>query len=348
LTQNQPTKPFLEVLSGRRQPVPPIWMMRQAGRYLPEYREVRAKAGGFLDLCFTPEFAAEVTLQPIRRFNFDAAIIFSDILVLPYALGREVRFEVGEGPRLEPLDTPEKVETLARRADFGKLEPVCEALRRVRRELDPKIALIGFCGAPWTVATYMVAGQGTPDQAPARMMAYSHPKAFAAIIDVLVENSIQYLLSQLAAGADVLQIFDTWAGVLPPREFARWSVEPTKAIVEGVRAKAPDAKIIGFPRGAGAMLPGYVEATGVDAVSIDWAAEPSLIRERVQNRVAVQGNLDPLALIAGGAALDSAVDDVLENYAGGRLIFNLGHGIQPETPIAHVERMLKRVRAYRG
>jgi uroporphyrinogen decarboxylase len=268
--------------------------------------------------------------------------------VIPYALGREVRFEVGEGPRLEPLDTPEKVETLARRADFGKLEPVYEALRRVRRELDPKIALIGFCGAPWTVATYMVAGQSTPDQAPARMMAYRHPEAFAKIIDVLVENSIQYLLSQLAAGADVLQIFDTWAGVLPPREFARWSVEPTKAIVEGVRAKAPDARIIGFPRGAGAMLPGYVEATGVDAVSIDWAAEPSLIRERVQNRVAVQGNLDPLALIAGGAALDSAVDDVLANYARGRLIFNLGHGIQPETPIAHVERMLKRVRAYRG
>jgi uroporphyrinogen decarboxylase len=323
-------------------------MMRQAGRYLPEYREVRAKAGGFLDLCFTPEFAAEVTLQPIRRFNFDAAIIFSDILVVPYALGREVRFEVGEGPRLEPLDTPEKVETLARRADFGKLKPVYEALRRVRRDLDPKIALIGFCGAPWTVATYMVAGQGTPDQAPARMMAYSHPEAFADIIDVLVANSIQYLLSQLAAGADVLQIFDTWAGVLPPREFARWSVEPTKAIVEGVRAKAPDAKIIGFPRGAGAMLPGYVEATGVDAVSIDWTAEPSLIRERVQNRVAVQGNLDPLALIAGGAALDSAVDDVLANYARGRLIFNLGHGIQPETPIAHVEQMLKRVRTYRG
>jgi len=322
-------------------------MMRQAGRYLPEYRDVRAKAGGFLDLCFTPEFAAEVTLQPIRRFNFDAAIIFSDILVIPYALGREVRFEVGEGPRLDPLDLPDKVETLARKADFTKLEPVYEALRRVRRELDPKIALIGFCGAPWTVATYMVAGQGTPDQAPARMMAYRHPRAFSEIIDVLVENSIQYLLSQLDAGADVLQIFDTWAGVLPPREFARWSVEPTRRIVAGVRAKVPGARIIGFPRGAGALLPGYVEATGVDAVSIDWAAEPSLIRERVQTKVAVQGNLDPLALIAGGAALDSAVDDVLANYAKGRLIFNLGHGIQPETPIAHVEQMLQRVRAYR-
>ncbi len=323
-------------------------MMRQAGRYLPEYRELRARAGGFLDLCFTPELAAEVTLQPIRRFDFDAAIIFSDILVIPYALGREVRFEAGEGPRLEPLDLPDKVETLARQADFGKLEPVYEALRRVRRELDSRTALIGFCGAPWTVATYMVAGQGTPDQAPARMMAYRHPEAFANIIDVLVENSIEYLLGQLKAGADVLQIFDTWAGVLPPREFVRWSIEPTRRIVEGVRKKTPDAKIIGFPRGAGALLPRYVEATGVDAVSIDWAAEPALIRERVQTRVAVQGNLDPLVLIAGGAALDSAVDDVLANFAKGRLIFNLGHGIQPETPIAHVAQMLKRVRAYKG
>jgi uroporphyrinogen decarboxylase len=348
LTQTPTVKPFVEVLSGRRQAVPPIWMMRQAGRYLPEYRELRAKAGGFLDLCFTPEFAAEVTLQPIRRFGFDAAIIFSDILVIPYALGRSVRFEVGEGPRLDPLDTPDKVGTLSAKADFTKLEPVYEALRRVRRELDPTIALIGFCGAPWTVATYMVAGQGTPDQAPARMMAYKHPDAFAKIIDVLVQNSIQYLLGQLEAGADVLQIFDTWAGVLPPREFQRWSVEPTRRIVEGVRAKIPGTRIIGFPRGAGAQLPGYVEATGVDAVSIDWAAEPSLVRERVQSRVAIQGNLDPLALIAGGDALDRSVDDVLSNYAGGRLIFNLGHGIQPQTPIAHVERMLKRVRAYRG
>lgn len=338
------TKPFIDVLSGQRQAVPPMWMMRQAGRYLPEYREVRAKAGGFLDLCFNPALAAEVTLQPIRRFGFDAAIIFSDILVIPYALGRSVRFEVGEGPRLEPLDDPAKVATLAPRADFGKLEPVFEALKIVRGALDPKVALIGFCGAPWTVATYMVAGHGTPDQAPARMMAYRHPEAFAKIIDVLVESSIDYLLAQLAAGADALQIFDTWAGVLPPAEFARWSTEPTRRIVEGVRAKVPGAKIIGFPRGAGAQLPGYVEATDLNAVSIDWTAEPAFIRERVQGKVAVQGNLDPLALITGGAALDRAVDNVLANFAQGRFIFNLGHGIQPETPIAHVEQMIKRVR----
>ena len=348
MTPKIAANPFLDVLSGQRRAVPPIWMMRQAGRYLPEYRELRAKAGGFLDLCFTPEFAAEVTLQPIRRFGFDAAIIFSDILVIPYALGRAVRFEAGEGPRLDPLDTPKKIKTLASRADFAKLEPVFEALRRVRSALAPEVALIGFCGAPWTVATYMVAGQATPDQAPARIMAYSYPDAFAKIIDALVENSIEYLLGQLEAGADALQIFDTWAGVLSPREFARWSIEPTRRIVAGVRAKAPGAKIIGFPRGAGAHLPDYVEATGVDAVSIDWAAEPRLIRERVQAKVAVQGNLDPLVLIAGGAALDAAIDDVLSNYAQGRLVFNLGHGILPETPIAHVERMVARVRAYRG
>jgi uroporphyrinogen decarboxylase len=344
LTQPAAPKPFLEVLSGKALPVPPIWMMRQAGRYLPEYRELRARAGSFLKLCFTPEYAAEVTLQPIRRFNFDAAIIFSDILVIPYALDRSVRFEAGEGPRLDPLDTPEKVRALAREADFSKLEPVYEALRRVRGELAPEIALIGFCGAPWTVATYMIAGHGTPDQAPARLFAYREPEAFAHLIDILVEASIGYLTGQLAAGADVLQIFDTWAGVLPPAEFERWSIEPTRRIIEGVRAKVPGAKFIGFPRGAAGLLPSYAARTGVDGVSIDWTAEPSFIRDQVQNRVAVQGNLDPLALIAGGAALDRAVDDILTSYGKGRLIFNLGHGILPETPIAHVEQMVARVR----
>ena len=219
---------------------------------------------------------------------------------------------------------------------------------RTGARLPKETALIGFCGAPWTVATYMVAGQGTPDQAPARMLAYRHPEAFAKIIDVLVENSIQYLVGQLKAGADALQIFDTWAGVLPPREFQRWSIEPARRIVEGVRKQVADARIIGFPRGAAGQLPAYVEATGVNAVSIDWTADPSLIRERVQSKVAVQGNLDPLALIAGGTALDRAVDDVLANYGKGRLIFNLGHGIQPETPIAHVEQMARRVREYKG
>ena len=338
----------MDVLSGARQAIPPVWMMRQAGRYLPEYREVRAKAGGFLNLCFTPELAAEVTLQPVRRFGFDAAILFSDILVIPHALGCAVRFGAGEGPRLEPIDTVEAISALPGQVDADILAPVCETLRLAKRKLDGSVTLLGFCGAPWTVATYMVAGEGTADQAPARIFAYRHPEAFQKLIDILVDASISYLCSQLQAGADAVQLFDTWAGTLPAEQFARWSIEPARKIVSGVRAKIPNARIIGFPRGAGAMLPAYVERTGVDAVSIDWAAEPELIRQRVQSRVAVQGNLDPLVLIAGGEALDRAVEGVLSNYANGRLIFNLGHGIQPETPIANVERMLRRVRDRRG
>jgi len=341
---NPQTKPVLEVLAGRRQAVPPVWFMRQAGRYLPEYRELRAKAGGFLDLCFTPEWATEVTLQPIRRFGFDAAILFSDILVVPHALGRTVTFEVGEGPRLEPLDNAAKLNTLATQADERVFAPVYEAVRRVKAALPPSVALLGFCGAPWTVATYMVAGRGTPDQAPARILAYREPQAFGRMIDILVDVSSRYLIEQLKAGADAVQIFDTWAGVLPPREFARWSIAPVRQIIENVRRDIPDARIIGFPRGAGASLAHYVDQVPVNAVSIDWMAEPSFVRERIQSRIPVQGNLDPLALLAGGAALDRAVDDILETYGKGALIFNLGHGILPETPIVHVEQTLRRIR----
>jgi uroporphyrinogen decarboxylase len=338
------SKPLLDVLAGRRQAVPPVWFMRQAGRYLPEYRALRAKAGSFLDLCFTPEWAAEVTLQPIRRFHFDAAILFSDILVVPHALGRAVTFEAGEGPRLEPLDDAAKLGTLATQADERVFAPVYEAVRRVKAALPPHVALLGFCGAPWTVATYMVAGRGTPDQAPARVLAYREPDALARMIDILTDVSSRYLVEQLKAGADAVQIFDTWAGVLPPREFARWCIEPVRKIVDNVRRDVPDAKVIGFPRGAGASLGDYVTRVPVNAVSIDWAAEPAFVRERVQSRVAVQGNLDPLVLLAGGAALDRAVDDIIESYGGGPLIFNLGHGILPETPIAHVEQTLRRIR----
>jgi len=343
-----PAKPVLDVLSGRRAPAPPLWMMRQAGRYLPEYRELRAKAGGFLDLVFNPELSAEITLQPIRRFGFDAAIIFSDLPLIPHALGQHVRYEPNEGPRLEPLATPAAIDAVQRRADAAVYAPTCEAIRIVKRALDASTTLLGFCGAPWTVATYMIAGQGTADQAPARLFAYRHPQAFAKLMDILVDAAVDFLIGQLDAGADAVQLFDTWAGVLPSGEFARWCTAPTKKIVHGVRAQRPGAKIIGFPRGAGGNLPDYVDATGVDGVSFDWAAEPTLIRERVQSKVAVQGNLDPLALLAGGDALDRAVDDVLTNFAGGRFIFNLGHGILPETPIANVERMVARVRAFRG
>ena len=337
-------KPILEVLSGRAQPTPPVWFMRQAGRYLPEYRALRERAGSFLDLCFTPELAAEVTLQPIRRFGFDAAILFSDILVVPHALGRTVTFEAGEGPRLEPLDDAAKLNALATDADHTVFAPVYETVRRVKHALPPNVALLGFCGAPWTVATYMVAGRGTPDQAPARLMAYREPEGFARMIDILVAVSSRYLVEQLRAGADAVQIFDTWAGVLPPPELARWSITPTQKIIANVRAEIPDAKIIGFPRGAGASLSRYVANVPVNAVSIDWTAEPSFVREHVQRRIAIQGNLDPLALLAGGVALDRAIDEILENFAKGPFIFNLGHGILPETPIAHVEQTLRRIR----
>jgi uroporphyrinogen decarboxylase len=340
---SNPTKPILEVLSGQRQPIPPVWFMRQAGRYLPEYRALRERAGSFLKLCFTPELAAEITLQPIRRFGFDAAILFSDILIVPHALGRSVSFETGEGPRLEPLDVS-ALDALRTEADEAVLAPVYEAVRLVKRELPPGVALIGFCGAPWTVATYMIAGRGTPDQAPARLFAYSEPEPFARLLDILVDVSSRYLIEQIRAGAEAIQIFDTWAGVLPAAEFQRWCIEPVRRIVENVRHEIPDAKIIGFPRGCGASLTTYLDQVPVNAVSLDWTAEPAFVREKVQSRVAVQGNLDPLVLLAGGGALDRGVDDVLTNYAGAPFIFNLGHGILPDTPIAHVEQTLRRVR----
>lgn len=337
------TKPLLQVLEGHAQEIPPVWMMRQAGRYLPEYREVRAKAGGFLNLCFTPELAAEVTLQPIRRFNFDAAILFSDILVMPLALGRKVEFLAGEGPKLEPMKDAASLSGLRERVDHDVLAPVYETVRRVKAGLPANTTLIGFCGAPWTVATYMVAGEGTSDQGPARLFAYRDPENFKRIIDRLVQGSIEYLVAQLKAGADCVQIFDTWAGILPPEQFDRWCMEPTERIVTGVRAQVPGAKIIGFPRGAGAMALPYVEITGVDAIGLDWMFPRSLAHDILQPRVPIQGNVDPLALLAGGAALNREVEDVL-TMADRPLIFNLGHGILPETPIAHVEQMLKRVR----
>jgi uroporphyrinogen decarboxylase len=337
-------KPVLEVLQGHRQSVPPVWMMRQAGRYLPEYRAIREKTKGILDLCFTPELAAEVTLQPIQRFGFDAAILFSDILVIPHALGRQVTFVAGEGPRLSPLSDPAMVAALPATADHAVLAPIYETIRLVKAVLPPQVTFLGFCGAPWTVATYMVAGRGTPDQTPARIFAYRHREAFAALIDRLAQASIDYLVRQLEAGVDAVQIFDTWAGVLGPEEFQRWSIEPTKKIVAGVREKIPQAKIIGFPRGVGASLPRYVEHIRLDAVGLDWMIDKTFVRDQVQSRIPVQGNLDPLALVAGGAALDRGVDAVLEAFTGGPFIFNLGHGILPETPVAHVEQMLKRVR----
>ena len=338
------TKPLLRVLNGERQAMPPVWMMRQAGRYLPEYRAVREKAGGFLDLCFNPEFAADVTLQPVRRFGFDAAILFSDILVIPLALGRKLWFVEGEGPRLEPLADAKTAMSLRREADQTLLSPIYETVRRVKSELGSKTALIGFCGAPWTVATYMIAGQGTPDQAPAKKLAAQAPEAFQHVIDCLVDASVEYLARQLEAGAEVVQIFDTWAGSLPPQDFELWCVQPTKRLIARLRAKRPGTKVIGFPRGAGKNIPRYVMETGVDAVSLESDIDRKFAREQIQSRVPVQGNVDPLILRQGGEALDREVDAVLAAFSAGPHIFNLGHGILPDTPIAHVERMLKRVR----
>jgi uroporphyrinogen decarboxylase len=338
------TKPLLRVLGRERAAIPPVWMMRQAGRYLPEYRAVRQKAGGFLDLCFNPEMAAEVTLQPVRRFGFDAAILFSDILVVPLALGRKLWFVEGEGPRLAPLPDAKALLSVRGEADANVLAPIYETVRRVKAALPAQTTLIGFCGAPWTVATYMVAGQGTAEQAPAKDLAAREPQAFQHLVDCLIEASVAYLTRQLEAGAEVAQIFDTWAGSLPAQDFERWCVQPTRRLVAQLRAKVPGARVIGFPRGAGRNIPRYVEETGVDAVSLGNEIDRAFARDEIQRRVPVQGNVDPNILLAGGAALDREVDDVLDKLGQGPLIFNLGHGILPQTPIAHVEQMLKRVR----
>ncbi len=344
MTGKPAIKPLLDVLVGTRATVPPIWLMRQAGRYLPEYRAIRAKAGSFLDLCFDAKNAAEVTLQPIRRFGLDAAILFSDILVVPHALGQRVSFEDGEGPKLDALQDPSALKNLRREIDQARLQPVYEAIGRVKRELRPAVTLLGFCGAPWTVATYMVAGEGTGDQFPARLFAYRFPEAFAKLIDILVEASASHLIRQFAAGVDAVQIFDTWAGILPAGEFHRWCIEPCARIVTAVREQVPQAKIIGFPRGAATGLTRYLDAVAVNAVGIDWTVELNFAREQIQTRRPIQGNLDPLVLLSGGAALDRSVDAILEAFSGGPFIFNLGHGVLPDTPIAHVERLVARVR----
>ncbi|MDQ6436109.1 uroporphyrinogen decarboxylase [Mesorhizobium sp. LHD-90] len=336
-------KKLLKVLGGETVPPPPLWMMRQAGRYLPEYRALREKAGSFLDLCYNPDFAVEVTLQPIRRFGFDAAILFSDILVVPHALGRDLRFVEGEGPRLTPISAAE-IPRLGEGHDFhAHLAPVYETVSRLRKELPQETTLIGFCGAPWTVATYMIAGRGTPDQAPSRLFGYREPEAIAALLSKLAEVSADYLIRQIDAGADAVQIFDSWAGVLDEASFEAWCVKPVAEIVRKVRQKHPKTPIIGFPRGAGSLYSGYRDKTGVTALGLDWSVPLSQARA-LQAGGPVQGNLDPLRLIAGGRALDEGVDNILQALGDGPLIFNLGHGITPDTPIAHVERMVERVR----
>jgi uroporphyrinogen decarboxylase len=318
--------------------------MRQAGRYLPEYREVRSKVASFLELCRTPELAAEATLQPLRRFDLDAAIVFSDILMVPYALGQKVEF-VEEGPRLEPLRNSTGIARLNLTNAAKALGPVSETVERVKAALPQGIPLIGFCGAPWTVATYMVEGQGSKDQAEARFWAYRDRVTFQCLIEVLVEASADYLVAQAKAGADVLQVFDSWAGSLSEDEFTRWCIAPTKRLVEQVKTKlGAEIPIIGFPRGAGVLAERYARETGINAIGCD-ASMPVGWMRRLQERLPVQGNLDPLLLVAGGQELDARVDAILETLGSKPFIFNLGHGIRPETPIEHVERLVSLVKS---
>jgi uroporphyrinogen decarboxylase len=331
---------FLAPFQGQALSPPPVWLMRQAGRYLPEYRATRVQAGSFLDLCYNPALAAEVTLQPIRRYGFDAAILFSDILVVPDALGQKVRFVEGEGPRLEPIRSEAELSRLKpsdTQAVYGR---VCETVQRLRQDLPRETALIGFCGAPWTVATYMVGGQGSSDQAHTRAWAYRDPAGFEKLIDILVETSIEYLSGQVKAGANVLQIFDSWAGSLPDVEFARWVTAPTKRMVSVLKNRFPDVPILGFPRGAGSLSAGFLTETGVDGVSCDTSHPVAEMRALQATGRVVQGNLDPLLLVAGGPALDARVRELVTALGDKPFIFNLGHGIVPETPPENVARLL--------
>lgn len=337
-------KKLLRVLNGETVETPPIWLMRQAGRYLPEYRKIRAEAGSFLDLCYTPELAAEVTLQPIRRYGFDAAILFSDILVVPDGLGQEVWFVENEGPKLAPIRDTEGLSVLDLSGMIERLSPVYETVKLLTKSLPTETTLIGFAGAPWTVASYMVEGAGSRDFANAKSWAFRDPAGFGKLMDILVEATALHLCEQIRCGAEVVQIFDSWAGVFPDRDFRRWIIDPTKALVAKIREQYPDTPIIGFPRGAGIMYAEYVANTGVSAVSLDTTMPLQWAKQHLQSKLPVQGNLDPLKLLVGGAELESGVQDVLSGLSGAPFIFNLGHGIVKETPPEHVETLVSLVR----
>lgn len=335
-------KPLLATLKGEKQAIAPIWLMRQAGRYLPEYRALRAEKGGFLDLVNDSDAAAEVTLQPIRRFGFDGAILFSDILMVPSAMGQFLTFGVGEGPQLSP---PLVDHALADLVDVPeRLDPVYATVRKVKAALDPGVTFLGFAGSPWTVATYMVAGHGSRDQVETRRFADKDPVAFGAIIDAISTMTVEYLAKQIDAGVEAVQLFDSWAGSLSPQQFETWVIAPTARIVRELKARHPDTPIIGFPKGAGGKLVAYAQQTGVDAIGLDETVDPAWAHASLPPGMPVQGNLDPLAVIAGGAALDAAIDRILAAFADRPHVFNLGHGIQQDTPLANVEQVLTRVR----
>jgi uroporphyrinogen decarboxylase len=340
---HSPEKPFLSTLNGNVQSTPPVWLMRQAGRYLSEYREVRAKAANFIDFCFSPDLAAEVTLQPIRRFGFDAAIMFADILLVPIALGRKVWFVTGEGPRLEPFD-PANYRDLDLNRMEEVLSPIGETLRRVKPELPDETALIGFAGSPWTVATYMIEGGGSKDRWNTRVAAWSQPNEFDGMLDRIADVTAQYLIMQAAAGAETLKLFDSWAEGLPEPLFERVIIRPTKRIIDQVRDAGVTVPIIGFPRGAGTLYPRYARETGITAIALDTGVQPEWMREALPEGMPVQGHLDPAVLMAGGDTLNREVDRLMAAWSGRPYIFNLGHGITPQVPVSHVEQLLARIR----
>ncbi len=338
-------KTLLRVLDGEAVSPPPIWLMRQAGRYLPEYRETRAKAGSFLDLCYTPELAEEVTLQPIRRFGFDASILFADILLIPHALGQPLRFVEGEGPRLDPISERTHLGTLRPLDEIDEtLGPVYETVTRLSRSLPSETTLIGFAGAPWTVATYMIAGRGTPDQGPARRFMYQDPEGFAELIDLVTSATVHYLSKQIDAGAEVVMLFDSWAGALPADKFSEFAVKPAQTIVSELRQRHPSIPAIGFPRGAGLGYPDYGQATGVSGLAVDASVPMKTLNEMTGGKIALQGNLDPMLMVSGGTQLDTSVRELLRTMSGVPHVFNLGHGITPEADVANVERLINLVR----
>lgn len=341
------SKPFLRALKGETVVPPPFWLMRQAGRYLPEYRQVRASCNGFLDLCYSPEKACEVTLQPLRRYGFSAGILFSDILVVPDALGQKVSFREGEGPSLPPLRCREDIDNLRQEGFLERLAPVFQTVKRLSQAIPSQTALIGFAGAPWTVATYMVEGHGSKDFIETKKLAYGQPEVFRALIDLLTQATGDYLIRQIDEGAEAVQLFDSWAGALPEDEFEKWVIEPTRRLVEHIKNERPGIPVIGFPRGAGALYAGFCERTGVDAVSLDTSIPLDWAVRELQLKVTIQGNLDPVLLVAGGEAMERGIDRILSIAAKGPFVFNLGHGILPQTPPENVARLAERLQAWR-
>ena len=341
-------KLFLRALNGEKLSRPPFWLMRQAGRYLPEYRKLRSGSKNFLNFCYTPDLAVEVTLQPLRRYDFDAAILFSDILVIPDALGQNVEFCEGVGPVLEPIRTSDELARLSIDGVHDHLAAVYETVSRLSKEIPEETTLIGFAGAPWTVATYMVEGKGSKDYPTARTWAYQDPEGFGKLIDLLVEATSAYLIKQIEHGAEVIQLFDTWAGVLSESQFHRWVIEPTTKIVKKIKQDHPDVPVIGFPRGAGILYQDFVEKTGVNSVSLDNSVPVKWAAENLQPKCTIQGNLDNMALIAGGEMMEKEIHAILEGFSGGSHIFNLGHGILPHTPLENVARLAEIIKAWKN